>query len=381
MRGLNGTTGATGLQGPKGLVGPAGPPAAVFGDNTGFSEECRKLDCDEACETALVNGRPGNVEAFCLCTVGYMRVRIANGLKCNTLNECSYNNGGCEHKCTDRVDGYECSCNEGYTLEYNNHTCISNVSVRDLYYNETVINCDVQNGKCDWYCVRGSGGKPDYCTCPAGYNITDTLRDCADIDECALNLTDPLCAEPQNVCINTAPGYRCIRLQFGNTPAAANLAALSESANEVEGAADRLEQSLSDTSLSTDHLSASFYALLAWVIIVTLALAALAIVTYRRWKKPLNAKLDNESNLDSSMASAFHDLAAERKHDTPAEVLAAVNAAFDVETEGPYQPYETDRSTACSDELLNTRRGLQQPTETSGDLTNHTQVHSSSNNQ
>ena len=33
----------------------------------------------------------------------------------------------------------------------------------------------------------------------------------------------------------------------------------------------------------TSELSISFYALLAWVILVTLALIATAIATYRRW--------------------------------------------------------------------------------------------------
>lgn len=52
------------------------------------------------------------------------------------INECAVNNGGClcdmalgsEHSCVascaNSPGSYECTCNEGYTLASDSHTCI-----------------------------------------------------------------------------------------------------------------------------------------------------------------------------------------------------------------------------------------------------------------
>ena len=40
------------------------------------------------------------------------------------INECSTNNGGCAHTCTNTIGSYACSCNTGFTLDFDNHGCI-----------------------------------------------------------------------------------------------------------------------------------------------------------------------------------------------------------------------------------------------------------------
>ena len=40
------------------------------------------------------------------------------------INECSTNNGGCEHACANTDGSYVCSCNRGYELAANNHNCV-----------------------------------------------------------------------------------------------------------------------------------------------------------------------------------------------------------------------------------------------------------------
>ena len=42
----------------------------------------------------------------------------------SAAKECDINNGGCDHYCTDTIDGYFCSCYTGYTLLSDQHTCI-----------------------------------------------------------------------------------------------------------------------------------------------------------------------------------------------------------------------------------------------------------------
>ena len=39
------------------------------------------------------------------------------------INECSQNNGGCEHICRNTVGSYYCQCNEGYALNADQRTC------------------------------------------------------------------------------------------------------------------------------------------------------------------------------------------------------------------------------------------------------------------
>ena len=39
------------------------------------------------------------------------------------INECQTNNGGCDHNCTNQVGSYLCHCNNGFTLNENQHGC------------------------------------------------------------------------------------------------------------------------------------------------------------------------------------------------------------------------------------------------------------------
>lgn len=38
-------------------------------------------------------------------------------------DECSVNNGGCQHRCRNLYGAYQCSCRNGYTLDKNGHNC------------------------------------------------------------------------------------------------------------------------------------------------------------------------------------------------------------------------------------------------------------------
>jgi hypothetical protein len=43
---------------------------------------CQGLQCDELCEVTMSNAAGGPV-AYCVCTVGYIKVRVDQGFKCN----------------------------------------------------------------------------------------------------------------------------------------------------------------------------------------------------------------------------------------------------------------------------------------------------------
>ena len=39
------------------------------------------------------------------------------------VNECALENGGCEHKCTNRAGSYSCGCNQGFRLQTDSKSC------------------------------------------------------------------------------------------------------------------------------------------------------------------------------------------------------------------------------------------------------------------
>jgi len=45
-------------------------------------------------------------------------------LSSSDVDECSMNNGGCEHECTNTEGSYRCDCHPGYRLHPNKHDCV-----------------------------------------------------------------------------------------------------------------------------------------------------------------------------------------------------------------------------------------------------------------
>ena len=42
---------------------------------------------------------------------------------CADINECSTNNGGCQHECVNTAGSYECQCRSGFQLLSNRRSC------------------------------------------------------------------------------------------------------------------------------------------------------------------------------------------------------------------------------------------------------------------
>lgn len=114
-----------------------------------------------------------NSMKLCWCEVndrGALRILPLNGTICELRNECTVDNGGCEHQCTDTRDGFKCSC---FSVDPSNRGTTG--------YNEPV------------------------------WRLSANGYDCIDIDECANNtFRDLRCPAPDR-CINTPGFYMCLK--------------------------------------------------------------------------------------------------------------------------------------------------------------------------
>ncbi|XP_035688970.1 fibropellin-1-like [Branchiostoma floridae] len=119
----------------------------------------------------------------CTCRNGYQQ----SGSRCIDINECSSNKGGCDHNCENTVGSYDCTCRDGY--QESGSRCID------------VNECHNNNGGCSHNCENDVGSY--HCTCRDGYQLSGSTN-CTDIDECA---SDP--CRNEGTCQDLINKYRC----------------------------------------------------------------------------------------------------------------------------------------------------------------------------
>jgi len=61
--------------------------------------------------------------------------------------------------------------------------------------------------------------------------------------------------------------------------------AQSLSSGDVVGKANGLQKDIDGVSVTANHLTVSFYALLAWMVLITSVLFAIVVLSVRRWRR------------------------------------------------------------------------------------------------
>ncbi|XP_030851749.1 mucin-like protein [Strongylocentrotus purpuratus] len=154
-----------------------------------------------------------------------------DGETCYDVNECQSNTtNDCDQTCHNILNGYYCSCNDGFTLSLDTHSCIDNAGCTPTAMNNTGSpNCTCEpgnefgNGTCSDFDECSEGIQNDcpevstcintdgdyFCDCMDGYNTVNETKSCEDIDECATG--NHMCNESLNrVCMNTVGNHTCI---------------------------------------------------------------------------------------------------------------------------------------------------------------------------
>ena len=81
------------------------------------------------------------------------------------IDECSEGTSGCSQLCTNTISSYTCTCDNGYQLTNDNHTCTD--------IDECTLN---NNGECEQDCINTIGSYQ--CQCREGFQFSSNGRNC-----------------------------------------------------------------------------------------------------------------------------------------------------------------------------------------------------------
>lgn len=196
------------------------------------------------------------------------------------------------------------------------------------------INCSIANGGCEHTCVRGP---PDQCACNGvGYQLSKTLRDCIDVNECD-DTASPVC-QGGAICLNTYGSYKCLTLLFGglSSDTTNDGLALAQQQQETKKEVTGLESGMGNLAAKAGSLQTALLALIGWVVIVTVALATLAFVTYRRWKRNTAYNIDHTGSIDSA-STAEGSVLGDSFANSPQLQRGAANEGYDAEDMSPIE--------------------------------------------
>jgi fibulin 1/2 len=176
--------------------------------NGGCAQTCTNTQGSYACSCGAGYMLDADGHACDACPAGYS----GDGVTCQDIDECATDNGDCAQHCTNLPGSYACSCDAGYGLDGDDHSC----DLCPAGYVGNGVTCDdidecaTGNGGCAQTCTNTGGAYT--CSCAPGYTLAADGHACDDIDECAANVCDPAVT-----CTNTPGSYTCGACPAGYT--------------------------------------------------------------------------------------------------------------------------------------------------------------------
>lgn len=101
------------------------------------------------------------------------------------INECAFENGGCNHTCINTAGSYHCQCQDGFVLAEDERAC-SGIILHKRFLKECecqmCLNVDIDEcseglHSCEQTCVNSPGSFS--CSCLEGYILSDSEECCA----------------------------------------------------------------------------------------------------------------------------------------------------------------------------------------------------------
>ena len=96
------------------------------------------------------------------------------------INECAEESDGCAHLCTNTISSYYCTCyNDGYALQSDEHDCQGKLNfVINLCQSfiPDINECLSNNGGCDQTCTNSIGSYS--CSCNIGFVLAPNEHSC-----------------------------------------------------------------------------------------------------------------------------------------------------------------------------------------------------------
>lgn len=80
------------------------------------------------------------------------------------VDECVENTNGCAHTCTNTRGSYSCSCDPGYRLASDRHSCAD------------IDECAEDTDGCNQTCINTVGSY--MCSCDSGYRLASDKQKC-----------------------------------------------------------------------------------------------------------------------------------------------------------------------------------------------------------
>ena len=113
------------------------------------------------------------------------------------IDECGVSDH-CSQQCINTVGSYNCSCKSGYRLNDNQKTCDGKLALYKTcwlcHLNCFISDIDecnttafaIQPNSCEELCINVPGSY--YCTCSAGYQLSDDKRSCVGMTDTCSNI-------------------------------------------------------------------------------------------------------------------------------------------------------------------------------------------------